>query len=153
MLPAVGAALQAAGVELVADERCIPHLPAGSASPAAEKDWRTEFLCLKMAVKAVGSLDEAVAHVNEHGSHHTDCIVTEDEAAAKEFMARVDSAGRCCVCVWGGTLHGSPALRSASVSRGVSQRINALCGRLSIRVWRRGGCFHQPHPRAGSGGA
>lgn len=95
VLPGVGAALAAAGVSCRADERCAPVLAAAgcAVSPAVEADWGTEFLDLRMAVKCVDDLDAAIAHINEHGSHHTDAIVTEDAAAAEAFFARVDSAG------------------------------------------------------------
>ena len=59
---------------------------------ATDDDWHTEFLELILAVKIVDSLEEAVAHINEHGSHHTDVIVTGDEAAAERFLSTVDSA-------------------------------------------------------------
>ena len=61
-------------------------------TPASEEDWGTEFLDKIIAAKVVAGLDEAIAHVEQHGSHHTDCIVTADEAAAARFMAEVDSA-------------------------------------------------------------
>ena len=60
---------------------------------ATEEDFRTEFLDLIMAVKTVGSIEEAIEHINSHGSHHTDAIVTEDGEAAESFLSRVDSAG------------------------------------------------------------
>ncbi|MGL4483604.1 MAG: hypothetical protein ACRCUS_01525, partial [Anaerovoracaceae bacterium] len=61
--------------------------------PATEEDFRTEHSDYILNVKVVSSLDEAIIHINEYGSHHTDCILTEDNRAAKEFMTRVDSAG------------------------------------------------------------
>jgi glutamate-5-semialdehyde dehydrogenase len=91
LLPEIGRRLRAAGVELRADAESLPHLP--DARPAAAADYRTEFLDLVLAVKTVGSVEEAVEHINSHGSHHTDAIVTEDEAAARYFLTRVDSAG------------------------------------------------------------
>ncbi|HVR73893.1 MAG TPA: glutamate-5-semialdehyde dehydrogenase [Planctomycetota bacterium] len=91
VLPAVGKRLREAGVALRADPECLAVLP--GAAPAQEEDFRTEFLDLIMAVKAVGSLEDAVDHINTHGSHHTDAIVTEDASAAERFLARVDSAG------------------------------------------------------------
>ncbi len=60
--------------------------------PATEADWNTEFLDLKLAVKVVGGLDEAVAHIETHGSHHSDAIVTADAACAERFLNEVDSA-------------------------------------------------------------
>ena len=62
------------------------------ATPASEEDWRTEYLDRIIAVKTVPSLDAAIAHIETYGSHHTDAIVTADEAAATRFLAEVDSA-------------------------------------------------------------
>ena len=90
LLPAVGAALVEAGVELRADEEASARL---EASTAAAEDYDTEFLDKVLAVKTVSSLQEAVEHINSHGSHHTDAIVTEDAGAAEYFLSRVDSAG------------------------------------------------------------
>lgn len=61
-------------------------------TPASEEDWRTEYLDRIIAVKVVPGLDAAIAHIETHGSHHTDAIVTGDEAAAGRFLAEVDSA-------------------------------------------------------------
>jgi glutamate-5-semialdehyde dehydrogenase len=63
---------------------------------AVEEDFYTEFLDLIIAVKSVSDVDAAVVHINEHGSKHTDCIVTENKDTADYFMTRVDAAG----CYW-----------------------------------------------------
>lgn len=89
-LAAVGDALADAGVELRADEETRDVLPRARA--ASDEDFSTEFGDLVLAVRTVGSLDEAIDHVHRHGSAHTDAIVTEDEAAAERFLAEVDSA-------------------------------------------------------------
>jgi glutamate-5-semialdehyde dehydrogenase len=89
--PPLGEKLLAAHVELRADPEARSFFPA--AKPASEEDFRTEFLDLILAVKTVGSVAEAVDHINAHGSHHTDAIVTEDPMAAEYFLSRVDSAG------------------------------------------------------------
>ncbi len=60
--------------------------------PASEEDWRTEYLDKIIAVRVVEGLDEAIAHIETFGSHHTDCIVTENQAAAERFLTEVDSA-------------------------------------------------------------
>jgi len=65
----------------------LPHI-----NPAEEADWDTEYLAPILAVKIVDSLDEAVSHINTHGSHHTDSIVTENYTAANRFLRAVDSA-------------------------------------------------------------
>lgn len=62
------------------------------AEAASEADWATEYLDRIIAVKVVAGLDEAIAHIERYGSHHTDAIVTSDEAAAARFLAEVDSA-------------------------------------------------------------
>ena len=91
LLPIIGAALREAGVEVRADEGAAAHLE--SAVSATAEDYDTEFLDKVLAVKTVSSIEEAVEHINSHGSHHTDAIVTEDAAAADYFLSRVDSAG------------------------------------------------------------
>lgn len=61
--------------------------------PATEQDFYTEFLEFTLAVKAVASLNDAIEHINQHGSHHTDCILTENKADADKFLKGIDSAG------------------------------------------------------------
>lgn len=60
---------------------------------AAEEDFSTEYLDLIISAKTVEDIDEAIWHINKYGSHHTDCIITEDNKAAEYFMRMVDSAG------------------------------------------------------------
>ncbi|MBQ3665840.1 MAG: glutamate-5-semialdehyde dehydrogenase [Lachnospiraceae bacterium] len=60
---------------------------------ATEEDFATEYLDLIISVKPVKNIDEAIEHINQYGSHHTDCIVTENDQAAEYFMQNVDSAG------------------------------------------------------------
>jgi glutamate-5-semialdehyde dehydrogenase len=62
------------------------------AKPASEDDWSTEYLDAIIAAKVVDGIDAAIAHIERYGSHHTDAIVTEDQAAAERFLAQVDSA-------------------------------------------------------------
>jgi glutamate-5-semialdehyde dehydrogenase len=88
VLPRVAARLS--GVEIRADERARLHL--AGAHSATEEDWRAEYNDLILAVRIVDDLAEAIHHINTYGSHHTDAIVTGDEAAARRFMAEVDSA-------------------------------------------------------------
>jgi glutamate-5-semialdehyde dehydrogenase len=88
-LPAIAAALQEEGVELRGCERTRAII---DAVPATEEDWGTEYLDLILSVKIVDSLEEAVEHINTHGSHHTECIVTADAAAAEVFLSGCDSA-------------------------------------------------------------
>ncbi len=61
-------------------------------TPATEEDWRTEYLDAIISVCAVDSLEAAIEHIETYGSHHTDCIVTEDKGAAETFLKEVNSA-------------------------------------------------------------
>lgn len=89
-LPKVAAALRAKQVELRGCERTLAILP--DATPATEEDWGTEYLDLILSIKIVDSLTDAVSHINQYGSHHTDVIVTADEQQAERFLRSVDSA-------------------------------------------------------------
>jgi|SRR5688572_4803827 glutamate-5-semialdehyde dehydrogenase len=82
--------LAAKGVEIRADERARASYPAAKA--ASPNDWDEEYLSFIVGVKVVDSLDEAVEHINAHGSHHTDAILSRDAAAIDRFVNRVDSA-------------------------------------------------------------
>ncbi len=86
----IAKALEAVGVTLRGCPRTRERI---HCQPATDEDFDTEYLDYMMAVRIVDSLEEAIDHINTHGSGHTDCIVTQDEAAARTFMARVDSAG------------------------------------------------------------
>lgn len=90
-LPAVASGLQARGVELRGCEKTRAIL-GEQASPASEQDWSTEYLDYILAIKVVASLEEAVRHINDYGSQHTDCIVSAEEGTAERFMREVDSA-------------------------------------------------------------
>ena len=89
-IPKAAAALRGKHVEIRGCEKVLEILP--DATPATPEDWNTEFLELILAIKVVDSLEAAVSHINEHGSHHTDVIVTRDEATAERFLNAVDSA-------------------------------------------------------------
>ena len=90
-LPKVAASLAAAGVELRGDVRTCEVL-GNKAKPATEADWSAEYLELILSIRVVDSLEEAVEHIENYGSHHTDSIVTADDSAARKFLAAVDSA-------------------------------------------------------------
>lgn len=92
-LPKIVAKLKEAGVEIRADGKTRALLPGESLVAATDKDWATEYGDLILSVKVVADLSEAIGHINSHGSHHTDAIVTEDADAARRFMNEVDSAG------------------------------------------------------------
>ena len=82
--------LLAAGCEVRGDE--LTARVDARVKPADEQDWYKEYLDAIIAVRVVETLDAAVAHIAQYGSQHTDCIVTEDAAAAEQFLAQVDSA-------------------------------------------------------------
>ncbi|MEM1230461.1 MAG: glutamate-5-semialdehyde dehydrogenase [Pseudomonadota bacterium] len=86
----LAAAFAAAGVELRGCERTQALIPA--ALPASVADWDTEYLGPVLAVRVVDDFDSAVAHINRHGSQHTDTIVTADYARGRRFLTEVDSA-------------------------------------------------------------
>lgn len=90
--PRIAAALAAKGVELRGDEAFVRLAGEVPVVPASEADWTTEYLDYILAVKVVDDLDAAIAHINRYGSHHTDSIVTDDEAAAAKFQLEIDSA-------------------------------------------------------------
>jgi len=83
-------ALQAAGCTVRGDAATCDLVP--GVPPATEADWPQEYLDAIIAVKVVDGLDAAIAHIARYGSHHTDAIVTADQAAADRFLAEVDSA-------------------------------------------------------------
>jgi glutamate-5-semialdehyde dehydrogenase len=87
--PLVGMLLDA-GCEIRGD-RAVQAADA-RVKPAAEDDWGTEYLDAVMAARVVDGVDGAIAHIEHYGSHHTDAIVTDDQAAADKFLAEIDSA-------------------------------------------------------------
>ena len=90
VLPPILDDLARAGCELrgCEDTRALD----GRVVAAEDSDWDTEYLDAIIAVKQVDGLEDAIAHINTHGSHHTDAIVTADDAAAERFLGAVDSA-------------------------------------------------------------
>jgi glutamate-5-semialdehyde dehydrogenase len=90
VLPPIVADLRAAGCELRGDAEVLALDP--QVRPAREEDWKTEYLDAILAVRIVDGLEQAIAHIERYGSHHTDAIVTEDTVAAERFLRRVDSA-------------------------------------------------------------
>jgi glutamate-5-semialdehyde dehydrogenase len=101
LLPKIASALLEAGVSLRCDSLSKAALQGSDLDSAkklilqdsTEEDYNTEFLELTVAVKVVSGLDEAVEHINQHGSGHTDAILTESKETAESFMNRIDSAG------------------------------------------------------------
>ena len=90
LLPDIVAALEEAGCEVRGDSTVVSI--AGSATAATEADWSTEYLDAIISVRVVDDIDQAVAHIREYGSGHTESIVTETSEAAEQFFRDVDSA-------------------------------------------------------------
>ena len=89
-LPLCAERMRKKGVELRGDERTRALI---DCLPAREEDWATEYLDAILSIKIVDSIEEAIAHINRYGSHHTDAIIAEDPAAQEQFRRGVDSAG------------------------------------------------------------
>ncbi len=89
-VPALVAALQDAGVEVVGDE--ATRALAAGVGEATEEDWGTEYLDMKISVRVVPGLDEAIDHINTYGTKHSEAIVTDDYEAAKRFLNEIDAA-------------------------------------------------------------
>jgi len=90
-LPRLGSLFGEKGVAIRGDET-VRAILGGQVLPATEEDWRTEYLDLVAAIRVVDDLDEAIGHIETYGSHHSDCIVTEDPARAERFLNEIDSA-------------------------------------------------------------
>jgi len=89
ILPRLAAAYTEKGVELRGDEKTRDLI---SANVATDEDWATEYLAPILSIKIVSGLDEAIAHINQYSSQHTDAIVSEDYTRARRFITEVDSA-------------------------------------------------------------
>jgi len=90
LLPELARAYAEHEVELRGCQRTQALLP--QAGAAEEADWYAEYLAPVLAIKVVDGIDEAIAHIEQYGSHHTDAIVTQDYSLARRFMAEVDSS-------------------------------------------------------------
>ena len=95
-LPLIGAIYAAKGVEMRGDPEALALLQACPQAmvlqPAAEADWYEEYLAPIISIKVVAGVDEAIAHINQYSSHHTDAILTRDHMHAQQFLREVDSA-------------------------------------------------------------
>jgi glutamate-5-semialdehyde dehydrogenase len=90
ILPVVLGALKAKGVSLIGGKEIEKFYP--GIEPASEEDWYIEFLDLKMGIKIVDSIEDAVKHINKYGSHHTESIITSSYSNSNYFTASVDSS-------------------------------------------------------------
>jgi glutamate-5-semialdehyde dehydrogenase len=94
-LPLIGARFAAKGVEMRCDaaaKALLAAQPGANVVDATEQDWAEEYLAPIISIKVVDSLDEAIDHINRHGSHHTDAILTTNHPNAMRFLREVDSA-------------------------------------------------------------
>jgi glutamate-5-semialdehyde dehydrogenase len=94
-LPRIGALFAAKGVQMRCDEaaaQVLRAVPGADVVAATQADWSQEYLAPIISVKVVTSLDEAISHINRHGSHHTDAILTTNHPNAMRFLREVDSA-------------------------------------------------------------
>lgn len=90
LLPAISAALIDAGCEIRGDDAVCGVVP--EAQAASNEDWSTEYLDAIISIRVVDGIDQAIAHIAEFGSGHTESIITDDDAAAEQFLIEVDSA-------------------------------------------------------------
>ena len=91
LLPLIASDLEEKNVELRCDEKSLAII-GDSAMAATDEDWRAEYLDLILSIKVVNDINEAIDHINEYGSHHSDCIVTDSDKRAEQFMSQIDSA-------------------------------------------------------------
>ncbi len=94
-LPRIAQVFAAKGVEMRAcpeSQALLAQVPGAQVVAATEQDWFEEYLAPVISVKVVAGLDEAIAHINHYGSHHTDAILTRDHVHAQRFLREVDSA-------------------------------------------------------------
>jgi glutamate-5-semialdehyde dehydrogenase len=122
ILPAILDDLAKAGCELRGDA-ATQKLDA-RVVPAADADWDTEYLDAVLSIKLVKDVDEAIAHINRHGSHHTDSIVTADKAEAEKFMSHIDS---------GIVLHNASTQFADGGEFGMGAEIGISTGKLHAR--------------------
>ena len=131
-LTAIAQPLLEKGVEVYADEECLATLSAsqlGSAypsllKPATDESFGTEYLSMRMAMKAVGGVGEAILHIRRFGSGHSECIVTENQQAADEFLRKVDAA-----CVY----HNAPTSFTDGAQFGLGAEIGISTQKLHAR--------------------
>jgi len=90
VLPILEKELLAKNVEIRADQKALAYLT--QASEATQADWETEFLDYILAIKVVDSLEEAISHINQYNTKHSEAIVTENYSAAQKFLNEVDAA-------------------------------------------------------------
>lgn len=126
-LPSICRPLWEKGVVIEADETAFSALSSCNKTQlcqASEESFGTEFLSLRMAVKTVSSVQEAIEHISRYGSGHSECIVTEDEDAARLFLAAVDAS-----CVY----HNAPTSFTDGAQFGLGAEIGISTQKLHAR--------------------
>ena len=122
LLPGILEPLFGAGCEIRGDERVQGIDP--RVRPAAAADWDTEYLDAILSVRVVDGVDDAIAHIARHGSHHTESIITDDDAVAERFLERVDS---------GIVLHNASTQFADGGEFGMGAEIGISTGKLHAR--------------------
>ena len=84
--------LSLAGCSLRGDDRIRGAVPKAKIESANDEDWDTEYLTNILSIACVDSLEDAIAHIGQHSSNHTDCIITDNMKTAQQFLGAVDSA-------------------------------------------------------------
>jgi glutamate-5-semialdehyde dehydrogenase len=129
-LPLVAAELAARGVTLHADDRAAAAVGSAPAEPVRPEDYDREWLSLDCSVRVVDSFDEALAHIEEHGSGHSEAIVTESYSAAQRFQREVDAAA---VFVNASTYFNDGAQFGLGVEVGISTQKMHARGPMGLR--------------------
>ena len=132
-LPQIATEFSKAGVEMHCDEQALSILKPHSTLkpvPATDEDWGKEFLSLVIAIKVVSSLDEALEHIEQYGSGHSEAIITEDSKAATRFLNEVDAA---CVYVNASTRFTDGAQFGLGAELGISTQKMHARGPLGLK--------------------
>lgn len=124
VLPPLYAALHENAVRVRGDQRTRALLPWAEIDPVGDDEWHTEYSDLVLAIRVVDSLDAAMEHIEQHGSHHTDAILTRDAHAAERFMNEVDSAN---------VLHNCSTRFSDGFRYGFGAEVGISTGKLHAR--------------------
>jgi len=122
LLPAMAAALTDAGCTMKGDAAARALVP--NIEPATEQDWRTEYLDTIISIRVVDGVDGAMAHIEEYGTSHTECIIAEDQATAEKFLAEVDS---------GIVIHNASTQFADGGQFGMGAEIGIATGRIHAR--------------------
>jgi glutamate-5-semialdehyde dehydrogenase len=124
ILPSLVHALEEKSVKVRGDARTQSLLPSVTIDLVADDEWHTEYSGLVLAIRIVDSLDAALGHIEQYGSHHTDAILTQDTAAAARFLAEVDSAN---------VLHNCSTRFSDGFRYGFGAEVGISTGKLHAR--------------------